>query len=92
MMYGTASGSGMLSPLAAKPSGVQSAEIWYLVGPTPPTDPAQCRFAALDTATPYLLQHDPADGGKLAHYLLRWVNSRGEPGPWSETVTTTIGA
>jgi len=43
------------------------------------------------TATPYLLLHDPAEGGKLAHYLLRWVNSSGEPGPWSETVTATIG-
>ena len=30
---------------------------------------AQCLFAALDTATPYLLLHDPAYGGKLAHYL-----------------------
>ena len=76
----------------AKPAGVQGAEIWYFIGPTPPSDPSQCSFAALDSATPYLLQHDPADAGKSCHYLLRWVNSRGEPGPWSETVTATIGA
>jgi len=66
-----------------------------LVGPTPPTDAAQCRFAALDTATPYLLQHDPADGGKLAHYLLE-RNGDGEPRqgrltlPWLRTFVPII--
>jgi hypothetical protein len=24
--------------------------------------------------------------------MLRWVNTRGETGPWSETATATIGA
>jgi len=24
--------------------------------------------------------------------MLRWINSRAETGPWSETVTATIGA
>jgi hypothetical protein len=76
----------------AKPPGVLGAEIWFAVGATPPADPAQYRFGALDTATPYLLHHDPADGGKLAHYLFRWVNTRNQPGPWSETVSATIGA
>ena len=30
--------------------------------------------------------HDPADANKIAHYLLRWVNTRSEAGPWSETL------
>ena len=76
----------------AKPRGVKGAEIWYFIGPTPPSDPEKCKFAALDSATPHLMEHDPADAGKLCHYLLRWVNSRGEAGPWSETVSATIGA
>ena len=38
------------------------------------------------------LLNDPADGGKTAHYLFRWANTRGEPGPWSETISATIGA
>jgi hypothetical protein len=74
----------------AKPTGVRGAEIWLFVGPTPPTDPAQAHFVALDTASPYLLVHEPTDAGKLAHYLLRWVNTRSEPGPWSETISATI--
>ena len=32
------------------------------------------------------------DANKVAHYMLRWVNTRGEKGPWSETVSATIGA
>jgi hypothetical protein len=74
----------------AKPAGVRGAEIWLFVGPTPPADPALAHFVALDTASPYVLEHDAADAGKLAHYLLRWVNTRSEPGPWSETVSATI--
>jgi hypothetical protein len=74
----------------AKPAGVRGAEIWLYIGPTPPSDPALAHFVALDTASPYLLEHDAADAGKLAHYLLRWVNTRSEAGPWSETISATI--
>src|SRR5436190_3945083 len=74
----------------AKPIGVRGAEIWVFIGPTPPSDPAQAKFVALDTASPYLLVHEAADAGKLAHYLLRWMNTRGEAGPWSETISATI--
>ena len=68
------------------------AQIWCAVGPTPPADPKLYQFAALDTATPYLLRHDAADGGKIAHYIVRWVNTQNQFGPWSETVSATIGA
>ncbi len=32
------------------------------------------------------------DGGKTARYVLRWVTTTGEKGPWSETASATIGA
>ncbi len=32
------------------------------------------------------------DGGKTAHYMLRWLSTRGETSPWSETASATIGA
>ncbi len=76
----------------AKPAGVMGAEIWVLIGPTPPVDPSELTFLAIDTRTPYTTDFDGADGGKQAHYMLRWVNTRGETGPWSETATATIGA
>ncbi|MBL0871001.1 MAG: hypothetical protein IBJ18_10540 [Phycisphaerales bacterium] len=31
-------------------------------------------------------------GGKTAVYMLRWVNTRGEKGPWSEVTTATVAA
>ena len=49
-------------------------------------------LVAMDTATPYLLEHAAGDAGKLASYLLRWENTRGEFGPWSETASATIPA
>ncbi len=49
-------------------------------------------FLAIDTRTPYTTDFIGADGGKTAHYMLRWVNTKGEQGPWSETASATIGA
>jgi hypothetical protein len=29
---------------------------------------------------------------KTAHYMARWLTNKGEPGPWSATVSARIGA
>ena len=79
----------------AKPAGVMGCEIWVKVaatGEAPPADPDELNFVAMDTATPYIVEYDGADGGKTAHYMLRWVKSGGEKGPWSETISATITA
>ncbi len=76
----------------AKPAGAMGVEIWVKIDPTPPVDPGELTFLAVDTRTPYARDFDGVDGGKQAHYMLRWVNTRGETGPWSETATATIGA
>lgn len=76
----------------AKPKGVMGCEIWVKVGDTPPKDPSECTFVALDTASPYMAEYTGADAGKTAYYLLRWVTSRGEKGPWSEPVQATVVA
>ena len=54
--------------------------------------PAGLADNTLHQFTPYTAEFDGADGGKQAHYMLRWVDTRGETGPWSETATATIGA
>ena len=74
----------------AKPEGVRGCEIWVVIGPGP-ASVADARYLGTDTATPYLAAFEPADAGKSAHYFTRWVNTRNQPGPWSETVTATIG-
>lgn len=73
----------------AKPAGVMGCEIWVKIG-TPPADPSELTFVALDTATPYIAEYAGADAGKVAYYMLRWVSTRSEKGPWSETVAATI--
>jgi hypothetical protein len=33
-----------------------------------------------------------ANGAKTAVYMLLWVNTRGEKGPWSDVTTATVAA
>jgi hypothetical protein len=74
-----------------KPDGVTGCEVWNKVGDTP-TGPSQLTYLATDTRTPYVAEFNETEGGKTAHYMLRWVNSKGETGPWSQTVSATITA
>jgi len=79
----------------AKPAGVMGCEIWVKVtapGEPSPVSASELSFVTLDTASPYTAEYDGTDGGKTAHYMLRWVNTRGDKGPWSETVSATIPA
>ncbi len=79
----------------AKPQGVMGCEIWVKVsahGEPPPADPNELSFLAMDTASPYIAEFDGANGGKTAHYMLRWVKTGGDKGPWSETISATITA
>ncbi|HEX8072219.1 MAG TPA: hypothetical protein VF546_19895 [Pyrinomonadaceae bacterium] len=73
-----------------KPDGVRGCEIWVKVGGPAPADPAELRFLALDSATPYVVEYDGAEAGQVAHYMARWLSTRGEPGPWSQTASVTI--
>ena len=78
-----------------KTAGVMGCEIWVKVtnpGEAAPTGADGLSFLSLDTASPYIAEYDGANGGKTAHYMLRWVKSSGEKGPWSETVSATITA
>lgn len=74
----------------AKPDGVQGAEIWCKIGGEATMNEDDYRYLGTDTASPYLAVHKPENIGKQAHYLLRWVNAKGEPGAWSGTFSATI--
>jgi hypothetical protein len=73
-----------------KPDGVSGCEVWVKVGNAAPADPSELKYLATDTRTPYVAEFDGADAGKTAYYMLRWVSTRGETGPWSQTVSGTI--
>jgi len=75
----------------AKPDGVSGCEIWVKVGDAP-SGPSDLTYLALDTRSPYVAEYDDDDAGKIAHYRLRWLSTRGETGPWSQVVSGTITA
>lgn len=76
----------------AKPAGVIGCEIWVKIGGVAPGDASELSFLAVDTRSPYISTYDSEQAGQVAHYMLRWVSTRSERGPWSETVSATIGA
>lgn len=78
-----------------KPAGVTGAEVWVKLVPADqpvPTDPNALSFLTLTTRSTLRTDFRAVDGGKTAVYMLRWVNTRGEKGPWSEIATATVAA
>ena len=79
------------SALAAR-AGAMGVEIWCKLDGPPPTDEKDCTFLTLDAFTPYLATYPGGDGGKIAHYMLRWRLRDGATLAWGETVSATITA
>lgn len=73
-----------------KPAGVHGCEVWAKIGDPAPTDGKGLTFLGLDTRTPYVAEYDGEQAGQTVHYMLRWVNTKGEAGPWSQTVSATV--
>jgi hypothetical protein len=57
-----------------------------------PTDPAALTFLTMTTRPSFRADFKPGEGGKTAVYMARWINTRGEKGPWSEITTATVAA
>ena len=76
----------------AKPEGVREIELWSKVGAPAPTDASQCQFVLAGSKNGLMVAYTGAQAGQPVHYMARWKNTRGEYGPWSETVIATIGA
>lgn len=74
----------------AKPAGVQGCEIREQIGGTAPVDPGAMQFLAIETRMPYRADFEATDVGKTAYFALRWLNTRGVPGPWSAIFNAVI--
>jgi len=49
----------------------------------------------MTTKPTFRTDFNPGEGGKIggaAVYMARWINTRGEKGPWSEITTATVAA
>lgn len=73
----------------ARPDGARGCQIWYKEG-EPVLSIKELRFLATDTSSPFLHRFDVEDVGKTVHYWLRWENTRGETGPWSNVVSAVV--
>jgi hypothetical protein len=76
----------------SKPKDSSYYEVWVKVGDAPPVDESELRFLDTGTTAEFIARYAGKDAGKMAHYMVRWVNSRKEKGPWSQTVSATITA
>ncbi|MDR1847327.1 MAG: hypothetical protein LBR17_04335 [Bacteroidales bacterium] len=68
------------------PNGVIGYEVWRAEGANK-LSAEGFNFVQLDTNSPTTLRYDLDDVGKEISYRVRWVNTKGEQGPWSAIVT-----
>jgi hypothetical protein len=69
----------------AKPAGVHACEIWTKTG-----DAADFTYLVSDTRTSHIVSFDQDSAGKTIYYRLRWINTRGEQGPWSSVISAIV--
>jgi hypothetical protein len=72
------------NPSHAKPYQVHGAEICWVVSDEPPVNWSQLVHSSFDTASPFRLSFEGDQRGRRLFFALRWENTRGEKGPWSE--------
>lgn len=74
----------------AKPKGIHGAEIRWAIRDTPPEGVADLIHSSFDTRTPFTLEFEEKQRGKNVWFCLRWENTKGEKGPWSEMTGAII--
>lgn len=74
----------------AKPDGVHGCEIWMKLGGEAPKTAKELQFKGVCTRSPFVIEFEGTEGGQTAYYWLRWVNTRGEQGPWSSMVSAMV--
>ncbi|MDR3350124.1 MAG: hypothetical protein LBN98_00560 [Prevotellaceae bacterium] len=74
----------------AKPDGVHGAEIKWGIFEEPPVDAEALPHSSFDTHTPFILNFEGHDRGKILYFALRWENTRGIKGPFGPILNAVI--
>jgi hypothetical protein len=74
----------------AKPKGVHGVEIKWRMLDIPPSTVEELIYSAFDTRTPFTLEFEENERGRTIYFALRWENTRGEKGPWSDISSAII--
>lgn len=75
----------------AKPEGAVTAEVWFKEG-SEPAGPDELTFVGLASSFTYERDFNSAEANQSMYYMARWMNAKGQPGPWSEPVRATVAA
>jgi hypothetical protein len=75
---------------SGKPPHVMGYEIWRRIGGETNPTYDDMQFVGLATRSPHVLVYTSVERKQTIWYALRWVNTRGEVGPWSEIVSATV--
>jgi hypothetical protein len=77
--------------MRGKPRGVHGVEIkWGFATDALPKDGDMLLNSIIDTHTPHTFTFDGDDRGRTVYFCLRWENTRGQRGPWSEVVSAIV--
>jgi hypothetical protein len=74
----------------AKPAGQHGIEMWWAHLDAPPQSIDDLIHSVFDTKTPLVLEFVENMRGKIIYFCLRWENTRGEKGPWSEIASAIV--
>ena len=74
----------------AKPKGYDGAVIIWGVLDKPPARPEDLTEHILASSTPYTINFDETERGKIVYVCLCWQNGKGKRGPWSEIQWTYV--
>jgi len=55
-------------------------------------NPAALVFLTMTTKPTFRVEFKPGEGGETPVYMARWINTRGEKGPWTEIATLRVAA
>jgi hypothetical protein len=73
-----------------RPDGVIGAQLYVAFGASPPTGIDQMTYLGLQTRYPQSWDVGVANVGKMAWFIARWTNRKGQTGPISTAASTIV--
>jgi hypothetical protein len=74
----------------AKPPKVRGFEVWRKIGGEPPVSDDEWTYVKFSSRSSLLIDYPLTEVGKTVYYRFRWVNTRNQPGPWSEGYVSAV--
>jgi hypothetical protein len=73
----------------SRPDGARGFETWYKIGAAPAHD-NDFIYAGFSSSTRLVIDFPLDQVGQTVYYRFRWVNTRQQVGPWSESLLTAV--